>query len=232
VAVTINLHKCIQVAFNANELAGTRRLLFGEQDEAMHYALGKDLMDALYALMTTTNFTETPTSVAQVDFARKSVIAVGTAMQTGSANRNANTGLRTLLLNPDYYGQLAEDITIVGSANNPAGGSAIGSGMLPMVHGFLPVEAPNLPTTGNMTGFGMRSDALAMAMALPFEYANQPGVPCTALQQVISNPDTGLSVQVTMFVDHLLGLCYMRLAWMYGVAKANIKSGQIVRSSA
>lgn len=232
VTVTLDAHKFIQVEFNANEQSSTNRLLFGEQEDAMHYAIGKDLMDAIYALFTTANFTETPTTEAQVDFDRDTVIDIGTAMQSGSANRNANTGTRTLLLNSGYYGQLAKDSIIVSNLQNSQAGGAIGSGVLPMVHGFLPVEAPNLPTTGNLTGFGMRADAVALATALPSEYANVPGIPATALQQIVTNPDTGLSVQLTMFVDHYLGKSYMRLAWIRGQGVGNLKAGQILRSGA
>jgi hypothetical protein len=232
VPVTIDAHRFIQVDFNASEQASTHRLLFGEQEEAMHYAIGKDLMDALYALITVANFTETPTTEAKVDFDRGSVIDVGVAMQSGSAGRNANTGTRTLLLSSEYYGELAKDTVVVSNLNNAAAGKAIASGVLPMVHGFLPIEAPNLPTTGNLVGFGLRADALALATAVPSEYANQPGLPATALQQIVTNPDTGLSVQLTMFVNHQLGKTYMRLAWLRGVAVGNLKSGQIIRSAA
>ena len=226
VAVTINLHKCIQVAFNANELAGTRRLLFGEQEPAMHYALGKDLMDALYALITVGNFPNA-TTCALVDFRRSAVIAVGAAM--ADPDRNANTGRRSLLISPDYYGQLAEDITIVGNANNPAGGTAIGTGILPMVHGFLPIEAPNLPSADNLVGFGCRADALALAACVPGDYTQIPGfgpIPSDGVVDYVSSPDTGLTVMVVHFVNHLLGLSYMRLAWMYGVAVWNPVCGQ------
>lgn len=232
VAVTINAHKFIQVDFNANEQQSTRRLLFGEQDEAMHYAIGLDLMDAIYALFTAANYTETPTDITAVDFDRTGVIAIGTAMQAGSAGRNANNGTRTLLLNPTYHGKLAEDTVVVSNLNNSQAGGAIGSGVLPMVHGFLPVEAPNLPGTGNLTGVGLRADAVALATALPTDYANQPGLPATALQQVVTNPDTGLSVQLTMFVNHQLGKTYMRLAWMRGQAVGNLKAAQLLRSAA
>lgn len=232
VPVTIDAHKFIQVDFNANEQQSTRRLLFGEQEEAMHYAIGLDLMEAVYALFTAANYTEAATTEAIIDFDRDTVIDVGTAMQIGSAGRNANTGTRTLLLNANAYGALSKDTVIVGNLNNAQAGGAIGSGVLPMVHGFLPVEAPNLPATGNLIGMGLRADAVALATALPTDYANQPGLPATALQQVVTNPDTGLSVQLTLFVNHQLGKTYMRLAWMRGQAVGNLKAGQRIISAA
>ena len=232
VPVTIDAHKFIQVDFNANEAQSTRRLLFGEQEEAMHYAIGLDLMDAIYALFTAANYTQTATTEALVDFDRSTVIDVGIAMQSGSAGRNANNGTRTVLLNPNYYGKLAEDTVVVSNLNNTQAGGAIATGVLPMVHGFMPVEAPNLITTGNLVGMGLRADAVALATALPTDYANQPGLPATALQQVVTNPDTGLSVQLTLFTNHQLGKTYMRLAWMRGQAVGNLKAGQRIISAA
>lgn len=232
VPVTINAHQFVQVEFNANEIGGTRRLLFGEQEDAMHYAIGKDLVDAIYALFLAANFTEGATIEALVDFARKTVIQMGIDMNTTSAGRNANSGTRTLLLSPAYYGKLAEDIVVVSPLYNRDAGSAVGDGTLPMVHGFLPVEAPNLPATANLVGFGMRADAVALAVRPANDYAAaQPGLPATGVNEQVTNPDTGMSVSLTRFVDHYLGKSYMRLAWMRGVAKGNPLAGQLLKSA-
>lgn len=232
VNVTINAHKFAQVEFNANELASTRRLLFGENEEGMHYALAKDLIDALYALFTAANYTETATSEALVDVSRKTVTQIGVDMQTSSANRNANFGTRTLLLASDYYGQLSNDLVVVGNLYNSNNAGAIGSGVLPMVSGFLPVEAPNLPNTGNMKGFGLRADAAALAVRPANDYTTAlAGLPSTGILQQVTCPDTGLTVTMVQFVDHRLGKSYMRIAWMRGVAVGNPKAGQILKSA-
>jgi hypothetical protein len=233
VAVTMNAHKFVQVTFNANEIAGTRRQLFGEQDQAMHYAIAKDLVDAIYALATTANYTETPTDVAKIDFSRASVVDIGTAMQTGSANRNANSGVRTLLLASDYYGQLAKDTTVVGNLVNANANGAIASGIIPDVHGFMVVDAPNLPATGNLKGLALRADAVALAVRPASDYSTAiAGLPSSGLVQTITNADTGLSVSMVAFVDHQLGATSMRLAWMRGQSVGNLKAGQLVRSGA
>lgn len=223
VTVTINAHKAVQVEFNANELASTRRLLFDEQEEGMLYSLGKVLVDALYGLILAANFTETATTQALSGFARATVISIGTALN----GRGVTGGQRTLLLNASYYGKLAEDSVIVSNLYNRDAGSAIMTGQLPPVHGFLPIEAPNLITTGNLTGFGLRADALAMATRLPADYTQAlPGVPATGIVSTITDPDTGISVMLVQFVDHKLGKAYGRVALMYGVAVGQQKSGQ------
>ncbi len=227
VPITIDKHQFCQVEFNANELGSTNRLLFGEQGEGMHYAIGKDLVEALYALITAENFSETPTIEALVDFDRQTIIQVGVDMNMSSQDRNANTGTRTILLDSHYYGKLSEDVVVVSPVYNGNAGNAISTGVLPEVHGYLPVEANNLPTVENLVGFGLRADALAVAVRPANDYAKaQPGLPETGNIQQITNPDTGLTVTLTRFVDHHLGKSYMRLAWMRGVAVGNPKSGQ------
>lgn len=223
VSVTLNAHKAVQVEFNANELASTRRLLFDEQEEGMLYALGKTMTDALYGLILAANFTSTATTQALSGFARASVIAIGTALD----GRHVFGGQRTLLLNPSYHGKLAEDTVIVSNLYNRDAGSAIATGELPPVHGFQPVQAPNLITTGNLVGFGLRADALAMATRLPSDYTQAlPGVPSTGIVSEVTDPDTGISVALTQFVDHKAGKAYGRVALMYGVAVGEPKAGQ------
>lgn len=225
VAVTIDAHKFVQVDFNANEMSTVRKLL-AEQETPLHYAIGKDLVDAIYALFTEENFPETPTIRALVDWDRSGVIAIGTAMQGGSAGRNANSGTRTLLLDSNYYGKLCEDETVVSNIHNRSA-DTISTGVLPMVAGYLPVDAPNI-TSGSRVGVGLRADAVALATALPEDYANQPGLPATALQEVVTNPDLNLSVHLTIFQDHKGGKTFMRLAWMRGQARGNQKSAQLL----
>ena len=229
VPVTINAHKCVQVSFNANELSGTIRNLFGENEEGMHYALGQDMVDALTALITTSNFTGTPTTCALDQFARKHVIAMKTALN----KRKVTGGVRTLLLNSDYHGALEEDTTVVSALINRGAGDAIGNSMLPPIAKFQPIEAPYLPTTGNLTGFGFRADALAIATRVPNDYtAAFPGANGGGIVSIVTNPDTGLSVMLVQFVNHTLGAAYQRVAIMYGVAKGNAEAGQILRSAA
>lgn len=223
VSVTIDAHKFVQVDFNLNEMSTVRKLL-AEQETALHYAIGKDLVDSIYDLFTAENYPETPTIRALVDWDRTGVIAIGAAMQGGSAGRNANTGTRTLLLDSSYHAELCKDETVASNAYN-RGVETISTGVLPLVSGYLPVDAPNI-ASGSRVGVGLRADAVALATALPTDYANQPGLPATALQEVVTNPDLGLNVQLTVFQDHKGGRTFMRLAWMRGRAVGNRKCAQ------
>lgn len=43
---------------------------------------------------------------------------------------------------------------------------------------------------------------------------------------VVTNPDTGISVQLVQYVDHKLGAASWRIALMFGVAVGQAASGQ------
>lgn len=228
VPVTISVHNSVPIKFNANQLAGTFRDLFGEQMPAMHYAIAKDMVDALYALIIAGTFTNTPVDEAAVDFNRESVIDLGTSLTAAGVPLQG----RTLLLNPTYYGRLMSDAAIVSlGANQKA--EIITGNRLPMIHGFEVIEAGNLPTTGNLTGFGYSRSALCLAARVPTDVSNAfPGVSGGGASRVITNPDTGLSVLMIQHVAPVLGHAYLILAWMYGVAAGQVAAGTLLRSSA
>ena len=221
VPVLIDKHKYIQVKFGVEELASTMRGLFAEQEEPMHYALGSALVDDLYALTTNANYGN-KTTAALVDFKRTTIVAMGTAL----SKRKVPKFGRTLLINSDYYGQLAGDDTILALAAQQDR-SIITGNKLPPIHGFEIFEAGSLPTTANLTGFGFRPDAWAMATRVPADYTEAlAGLPATGLVQVVTNPDTGISVMLVQYVDHKMGVARGRIALMYGVAKAQTDSAQ------
>lgn len=229
VEVTIDTHIYDQVAFNANELASTRRKLFDEEEEGMHYSLGLAITDALYALITTGNYTLTPVTKSLVEFGRDSIVDMKTSLHTAKVYG----GTRTLLLNSSYYGATEKDTTVINNQSNPAAAQVFAQSKLPPIAEFSPFEAGNLPTTGNLVGFGFRQDAMLLATRVPNDYTNAlPGVPSTGLVQVVTQPETGLSVLVTKYVDHDLGTAKMRVAIIYGVAKARATAGVILRSAA
>lgn len=227
VDVTLDQHKFVQHEFGANELSGTTRNLFGEQAPAMAYALGKDLVDALYALVTAANYANS-TTITAANFDRAGVIKLAKAL-TGRGVPNIN---RHLLLNPDYYAALHEDAAIVSLAAYQQA-AVITEGAMPPVHKFQVYEAVNLPTTGNLGGFALFPSAWAMMVRLPSEYVTAlPGVTGGGIVNTITEPNTGLSIQQVLFVDHKLGKAYSRLAWMFGVAKAQTDAGQRLISAA
>lgn len=220
VTVTIGQPKGVQIEYTSTQLANTLRDIFGEQVEACHYALGKDMFDALYAVITAGNFAYATTR-ALATFTRDHV----TAMSKALTGRGVSQMGRTLLLNQDYYEKLGQDATIVNLAAYSMPG-VITDGLLPPIAKFAITEAVNLPGTGNLTGFGFTKDALVLATRVPEDYTRAlPGASNGAVS-VITNPTTGMSVQKVDFVDHKLAKAYSRIAIAYGVAKGNGLSGQ------
>ena len=226
VPVTINQHKGVEISFNANELSSTNRDLFGEQAEAAHYALGKALVDAVYALIVIGTFTNATTK-ALGSFARGDVTAMAKALY----NRGVPEMDRFLILNPDYFEKLGQDSALVNLAayQRP---EVITDWALPPVAGFNIIQAVNLPTTGNLTGFAGTPDSLVLATRLPNDYSTAlPGTAGSGSVSTVTNEDTGIAVQLVQYVDHRLGEAAWRIALQYGAAAGQAASGQILKSA-
>lgn len=220
VAVTIDQHKAVMIEFNANEVASTGRDLFGEQAEGASYAIGKTLVDALYARITAGNFS-TATVQAVGGFGRATMVKIAKAL---TARGGADVG-RFALLNQDYYEALSNDSTILNLAayQKP---ELITGYSLPPIATLQPYEAVNLPTTGNLTGFAGTADALVIATRLPGDYIGALPGAGNGSSSVVTNPDTGVSVQLVNYVDHKLGKAVWRAAFMFGTAPGQAASGQ------
>lgn len=237
----MNQHGSVQVVFSANDLGGTLRLLFPEQEGGMHYAIGQDMVTTLFGLITPAAFpgqagdqtTNTPTSVAvpgktvipQDAMGRRAVIAVKAALK----QRGAGQGVRTLLLSETYFAALEEGVQVI--ANPGQSDETDNTDRLPKISGFLPIEAPYLPTANNLQGFGFRADAFAIAARTPMDYANMwPGVTGGGVCMPVTNPETGFTIMVAMFTDLKLGQTRMRYAYIFGGAVGNKVAGQLLCS--
>jgi hypothetical protein len=206
--------KGVPLTLKADVLASTVRRLFDELAPAQSYALAKDMFDALYAKITAANFTNQATVATQIDFGRPSVIKAGVALtKRGVAAGRMN---RTLLLNPDYFGQLSEDQAIVTLAAFQKA-EIIEEGVLPDVAGFKVVEAANLPATGNLAGFAFSKSAMCMVARTDGDYTTVlPGASYGNVTTV-TDPDLGLSVLQVQYVNHQLATATQRISLLYGV---------------
>lgn len=219
VSVALSSHKAVQMAFTANDVAGTNRRLIDEQAQVLQYAIGKSMADALGALILAANYANATTR-ALATFARQYVVDMATAL----SGRKVPTQGRILVLNAAYYGALFKDASIVNVAL-PQSFAALTGSLLPPIAGFAVHQWVDLPANAqNLTGFACTPDALVIAARLPNDYAAAANSPTTALQEVVTNPNTGFSVQLTRFVDHKLGKAYGRAAFMFGVAKGQAGS--------
>jgi hypothetical protein len=234
VPVTINQHRGVNITFNEQILASTVRRLFDEFAPAAAYALSKDMVDSLYANITDANFTNNSVT-ATSSFARTSVIDIGTQLTLRGVP--LVLGARTLLLYPTVFSKLVADTALITFAayqkpeliTAPQNGASL---VIP-VDTFQVVNAPNLPTNnGNVTGFGCSKSALVIATRLPNDYTSaNPGANYGSVQ-VMTEPDIGISVMLTQYVNHQLAAATSRISLMYGTAAGQTNAGQLLKAAA
>lgn len=215
VPVTVSAHKGVELSFNANELSSTDRDLFGEQVEGAHYALGKELVDAIYAIITVANFPNETVSTLN-DFARPKMQAMRKALNGRKVPKKMP---RFALLDPDYADKLGNDSSIVSLATFQRP-EIITEGALPRVSGFQPYETETLPDAQNLVGFAGTAESLVISTRTPADYAMDGSI------EIVSNPDTGITVHLVRFVDHKKAASYWRIALMFGAAKGNPDCGE------
>ena len=226
VSVPMTAQKAVQIRFQSNQLSGTTRRLFDEQALPAAYALKKEVMDAVIALVTTA-FTPTGVTKALVDFDRKTVIELRNKMKKAAIP----TFNMFALLSTDYYDKLAEDESIVSVAVQGSG-DAIRTGKLPPIHGLQVIEAQNESWANNIEGIGAVPSALALATAVPTDYTTVfPGVNAGGQVRIVTDAETGLSMMEVKFINHQLADAYMRLALMYGVARGPVTHGVLLKSA-
>lgn len=220
VSVTINAHKAVQIKFTANELAGTNRDLFGENVETAHSGLADAFYAALFALITAGNFTNATTKVT-ASLARADIVAMAKAL----FNRKVQRAGRFCLLNADTYEKIMSDTAVVNLATAQQA-DLIAEYKLPRIAGFDMIQAVDLPSTGNLTGFSGHPSSLALATRVPNDYTAVFGGAGAGAITTVSSPDSGISVALCQYVDHTLGAAFWRIAVMYGVAVGNAAAGQ------
>ncbi len=184
--------------------------------ESGAYSIGSAMVSAMCELVTAANFankTIAPLGAGGDGFNRKALIRVGAKL----GKRGVPPGGRFALLNADYYASLCEDMTIVSAMNNP-GQRTISSGELPDVHSFSISEYVDLPDNGeDLMGFAGNIAAMAMAARLP----DDPGQGQSNCRiSVVTEPETGLSIQVREWYEATLAQYRRTYTLMFGVAKA------------
>ena len=227
VPVTISAHRYTQFDYNANELASTGRDLFGEQAEGSVYALGKDVLDTALALFLVAAYPGR-TIVTQGNFNRAAAIAARVALRKRKVQINQDNGF--LLANEDYFGALAQDATIVNLAvyQRP---ELVTEYLLPKIAGFQPFPYVDLPTTNNLTAiFGVK-DCCLLATRLPYDYVDAQLGSNYGNTSQITDPNTGLSMMLTQYVNHDAGASRYRLALMSGSAVGDGARAQLIASA-
>jgi len=228
VSMTYDQWKGVPIRFQAHELAGTVRRLFDEIAPAQSYALGKAVVDYMYALITTA-YTNTITTAGLGSFGRSTLIDIGGILDDAA---NPEMGRFILLARP-YYSALAKDNAIIQFAAFQRA-SIIEQGLesttMQNVEGFRTIKAVNLPATaintGTLQGFAGTRSSLVLATRLSADYiTGSPGAHGNL--QVVSIPG-GPSANLVQFVDHNGAYAAQRVDLIFAGSRGQVAAGAIL----
>jgi hypothetical protein len=213
VGVKIDKHAYAGYAITDVERSTSEIDLNQRYADKVAYALGRKVCDDLMALIINANFNN-KTEVAQVDFGRDSVVDIGTKLN----KRFIPDMGRFMFVNSDYYNSLQKDEALYKAYITPQAGGVVVSGMLPDVNGFAVIEYSALPENSErLVGFAGIREGLIMAARVPDVPANTGDT----VIRVVTDPRTGLSVQVRDRYDGRLGKQEVSFTLMYGFAAGN-----------
>ena len=222
--VTLNTHVHDTYYVNDQDATSTNVNLVNRFARASAYAIGSKVMADLMALVLNANYANSST-VAIGSFDRAALIDVNTQLDL----RSVSSMDRFALLYPSYYGALLKDTTAVSNNTNPES-NAIASGVLSDIDGTMVMRTSTVPgNSENLTGFVAVPEALAMATTIPA--APPEGIPLAGIANTVTDPDSGLSVQVREWYDFNLGRHYRNTVLMYGVAVGNAAALQRIKSA-
>lgn len=228
ISITYDQFKGVPIKFLSHEITGTVRRLFDEIAPAQAYALGKDMVDFVYALITSA-FTNTVTAAGLGTFGRSTLIDVGGILDDAG---NPDMG-RTFLLARPYYSALAKDQTIITLAAFQRADIITGGmeGQLRDVEGFYVVKAVNLPGTAIggavLKGFAFTKSALCLATRLSADYIGVIPGAANGILTVVTAPN-GLSANQVQFVDNKVGSANQRLEVIYGANRGQVAAGALL----
>lgn len=222
VTVTLSGFKQVRHKFTAAELNSTSRNLVQEAAKPMATAIANHMVDTLAAAITAANFTGTPVTEATADADFNTLVSLRKALNATGTPKAP----RYAMVNSDVYGNLLND-QLCNRAQKATGDDPISSGELVALAGFQSVyEYPDLPGTGNLTGFAASPDALVIATRVPRDPREVlPNAPVGGNVQVITEPTTGLSVMAVEYIDLNDLSANVYIVWLEGFAVGNKDHG-------
>jgi hypothetical protein len=235
----------VQVTYDTLLLGSTVRNLFQEQVEPMVYALSVKMVKAWVSLFTAANFSHT---ADQPDPSGPAVAWGAVGVSIGAPGNftaknlvDVTNGLdaflnpdfdRLVMLQPAYYNALLKDPALV--AYLYAGSiQALTTGVLPELFGYMLQKSQALnDLTAPVVGMALTPSATLLASRLPQDYSQVfPDMPPTAIVEAVTEPETGLSLQMVRYVDHKLAETRARAAVCLGAAKGQKNAGILLTSN-
>lgn len=212
VAITLNKFKHVSYSINDDERTSSSVNLIERFAEQAAHAIGKAMVDDVLALVTT-HFTSTLSiSAGAVTFG--SIVDCAATLNTNKVPM----GGRFAVLSPGNYGNLSKDAVVV--ANGQRNTDLVGSADLGVIHGVSINAYPSLPAAVSK-GFVGQREALLVATRLPEVPA---GVSIPGEITNVSEPKTGISLQLREFYDIGLGSHQRTLSLIYGCSRGSTSS--------
>ena len=250
VSVTMNKHYGVQISFGTELLGKTVRNLLAEQVSAQTYALAEQITKDFLATLFSATWSGTVKSYALGGSFNLSSFA---ALKNRATLAKLPDVGRFVLLHSFYHDGILTDTNLVTAKAITAlvnkNLSALESSELPILYGLKPLEtqlasyasgtatAPAIDaTTGavsfagiNQVGFlGNQSSAL-MVSRIPQDYTQAfPNIPATAAIEIVTDPDSGLSMLNCKYVNHQLATVTNRLSLMYGFSQGDPRQGIVL----
>jgi hypothetical protein len=212
VTVTLNNFKHTTYAVNDDERTSSSINLIERFAEQAAHALGKSMVDAVLALVTT-HYSSTLTVTADSTTFR-SIVSAGLTLD----NNKVPVGGRFAVLSPGNYASLLNDTNIV--ANAQRNGDVVASGNIGTVAGITVNSYNGLPSATSK-GFVAQREALVVASRLP---AVPEGVTLPGTLEVVTEPKSGLSLQVGEHYNFRLGTHERSYRILFGVGRGQTAS--------
>jgi len=212
VTVTLNQFKHTTYAVNDDERTSSNINLINRFAEQAAHALGKAMVDSVLGLVTTA-YASTLTVAADATTFR-SIVSAGLALD----NNKVPVGGRFAVLSPGNYASLLNDANIV--ANAQRSGDVVASGQIGTVAGIT-VYGYNGLVSGISKGFVAQREAMVVASRLP---ALPDGVTLPGSIDVVTEPKSGLSLQVAEHYNFRLGSHERSYRILYGVGRGQTSS--------
>jgi len=215
VQITLNKFKHVSYAVDDQERTSSNINLIERFAGAAAHALGLQMVGDLLALVTSSSFTSALTQ-SSATFSYASVVSAGITLN----NANVPQHDRYAVLAPSYYGRLLNDSTIV--ANAQIAGEQARTAGIGSVAGFNINMYSAVPSNSiTLGGFFAQREALLIAARVP---EVPTGVPIPGDISVVTEPRTGLSVQVRENYDVVKGMLQRTYALIYGVKAGETNS--------
>ena len=251
VSVQMNNYKGVSIAFDNVQLASTLRNLPGEQYDAQLYslteAINQDLLVTLFKA-TWTGISAAAFSLAggasptAQNFGLANIIAIKNKF---SLNKMPDVG-RFALMHSSYHDAILTDSNlltakaILSLIKKDAG--SFEDGELPVLFGVRVLESQlsafkagalvtitdptQIPATATTVGFAGNSASAIFVARLPQDYNKILGdIPQTASLEVVTEPDSGLSMLVKKRVDHNLERTFVDCGLMWKFAQGDPRQG-------